>query len=217
MKSFLALTLAVTSFSSFAFEKNATLDLTNVYGNNDVGLYEVIIEFTSKKTLSESSLKTASTYDDGSVTCTTSAEFEIGTMKLTMINKKTELPKSFTKKIMATVSYQSANEVCITSLETFTGVQLSYSSLGIDSIVLPVQAPLNYKEVLVYLAPYSGFFELKTGIQIANNKLVVNPSALMTEANVLELNAHHANLSYFVVAKNESGSLSLANGLTPLE
>lgn len=217
MKSFLALTLAVTSFCSFAFERSATLDLTKVYGNNNAGLYTVLVKFASKKTLSESSLKSELVYDDGNVNCKTSAAFEIGEMKLTLIDKKDGYTKSYTKQIVATVTHTSPSEKCIATLDTFSGSQITYASLGINSINLPVKAPLNYKSVQANLAPFSGFFELNTEIQVINGKLVVNPSDLLSERSALELNSNHTNLSYYIQATGDAGSLSLANGLTPLE
>ncbi|MEA9358116.1 hypothetical protein SHI21_17920 [Bacteriovorax sp. PP10] len=217
MKSLLALTLAVTSFTTFAFDRSTTLDLTNVYGNNNAGLYDVIVEFAPKTTLSESSLTEELVYDDGYVNCKTSASFDIGEMRLTLITKKDGYTKSYTKKVVATVTQTSPSEKCIATLETLSGAQVTYSSLGINSITLPVKAPLNYKKVEANLAPFSGFLRLNTEIKTVNGKLVVNPSDLLTEANVLELNANHANLSYYVQATGEAGSLSLASGLAPLE
>lgn len=217
MKSFLALTLVVTSFSALAFERSGTLDLTNVYGNNNAGLYAVVVEFASKTSPSESSLKSELVYDDGNVNCKTSAAFDIGEMRLTLIDKKDGYTKSYTKKVVATVTHTSPSEKCIATLRTFSGSQVTYASLGIDSIILPVRAPFNYKSVQANLAPFSGFFELNTKIQAVNGKLVVDPSDLLTEANILELNSNHSNLSYYVEAKGDAGSLSLASGLTPLE
>lgn len=217
MKSLLALTLVVTSFSSFAFERTASLDLRNVYGNNNAGLYDVATEFTSKKTLSESSLKSELVYDDGYIICKTSATFEVGEMRLTLVDKKDGYTKSYTKKLVATVTHTSPTEECTATLKTFTGSQVSYSSLGINSITLPAKAPLNYKTIEASLAPFSGFFELNTEIKVVNGKLVVDPSDLLSEENVLELNANHANLSYYVQATSDAGSLSLASGLTPLQ
>lgn len=217
MKSFLALALVVTSFSSFAFERSATLDLTNVYGNINAGLYDVVVEFASKKTPSESSLKTETIYDDGNVNCRTSAAFDIGEMRLTLINKKDGHTKSYTKNIVATVSHTSPSEKCIATLNTFRGAQVSYASLGINSINLQVKAPKNYTAVIAHLAPFSGFFELKTDIQVVDGKLVVDPSNLLSEESTLELNSNHSNLSYYVQATGDTGSLSLASGLTPLE
>lgn len=217
MKTILVLALAVTSFSSLAFERNATLDLENVYGNNNVGLYNVVVEFASKKTLSESSLSTELVYDDGSVNCITSALFDIGEMKLTLIDKKDGYTKSYVKKITAQIKHTSPTEKCIATLEDFTGKQVTYADLGIQSITLPVKAPKNYKSVLINLAPYSGFFELNTTIKSVNGKLAVDPSNLLAEGSVLELNSRHENLTYYVQAISDSGSLSLASGLTPLE
>lgn len=217
MKSFLALTLVVTSFSSFAFDRSATLDLTNIYGNNNAGLYDVIVEFSPKTTLSESSLTETLVYDDGYVNCKTSASFDIGEMRLTLITKKDGYTKSYTKKIVATVTQTSPSEKCTATLETLSGEQTTYSSLGINSIILPVKAPLNYKKVEANLAPFSGFLSLNTEIKAVNGKLTVNPSDLLTEAKILELNSNHTNLSYYVQATGEAGSLSLASGLTPLE
>ena len=217
MKSLLALTLVVTSFSSFAFERTASLDLTNVYGNTNAGNYDVAVEFASKKTLSESPLKSELVYDDGYIICKTSATFEVGEMRLTLIDKKDGYTKSYTKKLSATVTHTSPTEVCSATLKTFTGSQVSYSSLGINSITLPVKAPLNYKTIVADLAPFSGFFELNTEVKAVNGKLVVDPSNLLSEANVLKLNAHHENLSYYVQATSDAGSLSLASGLIPLQ
>ena len=217
MKSLLALTLVVTSFSSFAFERTASLDLTNVYGNTNAGNYDVAVEFASKKTLSESPLKSELVYDDGYIICKTSATFEVGEMRLTLIDKKDGYTKSYTKKLVATVTHSSATEKCTATLETFSGTKIAYSSLGINSITLPVKAPKNYKLVQANLAPFSGFLELKTVISAVNGKLVVDPKDLLTEENIVELNANHANLSYYIQATSDTGSLSLASGLTPLE
>lgn len=217
MKSFLALALLVTSVSSFAFEKNAVLDLTNVYGNNNAGLYDVKVEFASKKSLSESSLKTETIYDDGMVNCKTTAAFEVGQMRLTLVNKKDGYTKSYTKNIVATLTHTSPSEKCTATLDTFKGTQVSYASLGINSINLQVKAPKNYTAVLANLAPFSGFLELNTDIQVVDGKLVLDPSNLLSEESALELNSNHSNLSYYVQATGDAGSLSLASGLTPLE
>jgi len=217
MKSLLALTLVLTSISTFAFERKATLDLTNVYGNNNAGSYDVITEFASKNSLSESSLTSELVYDDGNVNCVTSARFEIGEMRLTLIDKKDGYTKSYTKKLVATVTHSSATEKCTATLETFSGTKIAYSSLGINSITLPVKAPKNYKLVQANLAPFSGFLELKTVISAVNGKLVLDPKDLLTEEDIIELNANHANLSYYIQATSDTGSLSLASGLTPLE
>jgi hypothetical protein len=217
MKTFLALALVVTSFSSFAFERSATLDLTKIYGNINAGLYDVVVEFASKKTLSESSLKTETVYDDGNVSCKTSAAFDVGEMRLTLINKKDGYIKSYTKNIVANVTRISPSENCIANLNTFRGTQISYASLGINSINLQVKAPKNYKSIIAHLAPFSGLFELKTDIQVVDGKLVIDPSNLLSEESILELNSNHSNLSYNIQATSDAGSLSLANGLTPLE
>jgi hypothetical protein len=217
MKSFLALTLVVTSFSSFAFEKSSILDLSKIYGNNNAGKYDVVVKFTSKKTPSESSLESALIYGDGMVNCITSAVFNIGEMKLTLIDKKDGYTKSYTKLVTGTVTHTSPSEKCTATLDTFSGSQVTYSSLGINSIILPVKAPANYKSVNAYLAPFSGFFELNTDIQVVDGKLVVNPTDLLTEQSVLELNSNRTNLTYYIQATGDTGSLSLANGTISLK
>ena len=217
MKSFLALALVLTSINTFAFEKKATLDLTQVYGNHNAGLYEVTAAFTKKTTPSESSLTTKKVYDDGYFYCTTTAQFDVGQMDVTLVNKKTGWVKNVTKKIVASISRKSQDDNCITDLEGFSGEQLTISSLGLDQIVLPVAAPVNYDSVVVYLAPYAASFKLNANVEIAGDKLSVNPAELLNEKNVMQSNANNAVMTYFLVAKNGHAGLSLANGSTSLK
>ena len=217
MKSFLALALVLTSINSFAFEKKATLDLTQVYGNFNAGLYEVSAVFIKKTTPSESSLTTKKIYDDGYIFCTTSAQFDVGQMNVTVLNKKTGWVKNVTKKIIAQISRKSVDDNCITDLEEFSGQQLTVSSLGLEEITLPVAAPTNYESVIVYLAPYAASFKLNLNAKIAGDKLIVDPSNVLNEQTVMQSNSGNSVLTYFLVARSEYSGLSLANGSTPLK
>lgn len=214
MKSFLAVALVLTSFSTFAFEKNATLDLTNVYGNLNAGLYEVNVSFTKKTTLSKSSITTKQIYDDGMVNCTTSAQFEIGEMKALLVNKKAGWTKNITKKIVATVSVKSADENCISDLSVLAGEQMTYSSLNIGPVTLPVAAPAKFETVQAHLAPFAATFFLNASIEVVGNELVLDPSNMLDEGNVMETNSNNSVLNYFVTANSSDSALSLANGTT---
>lgn len=217
MKSFLTMTLVLASFSAFSFEKKATLDLTNVYGNLNAGLYEVSVSFTPKTTLSKSSINTKQVYDDGMVTCTTSAQFEIGEMSTTLINRRAGWTKNIVKKVIATVSKSSEDANCITDLAALAGAQITHTTLNLDAIRLPVAAPLNYDYIVAHLSPFAATLSLNAAIEIENDQLVLDPSNMLDEASVMENNKNNAVLTYFVTANTPGTGLSLANGTTVLE
>lgn len=214
MKMMLSIALLLASVSSFAFEQKATLDFTNLYGNTNAGLYEMKANLTAKKSVSETTLSFGTHRDDNDLYCVTTAKFEIGEMNFTLTNKKDGWSKNITKKVFATISNQSSDESCETNLEAFSGNQVIYATLGLgEPIALPVKAPFDYDSVGVYLAPFNGYLYLNAQVAVKGEKLVINPSDLLTKGSILSTNTQNSSVTYYVFAQKEGTSLSLGTGL----
>lgn len=214
MKTFLTLALLAISASVSAFEQTATLDFSNLYGKTDAGVYEMKVTFTPKTTNSESTLSFNTHQDDGWFTCTTTASFEIGEMNFSLVNVKNGWTKNITRKISAGVSNQVDGTECDTSIEKLAGKQVVYSLIGLqEPIVLDVKAPFEYKSVGVYLAPFNGYLNLESDLTVVGNKLVLNPSELLTARSILPMNANNSSVTYYVYAVDGATTLSLGTGL----
>lgn len=214
MKTILALSLMLISLNISAYEQKVSLDFTNLYGPTNAGLYEMKVNFIAKKTLSKSTLSFDTVRDDNDLYCVTTASFEVGVMDFSLTNVKTGWTKNISKTIIASISTQSDNETCETDIEKFTGNQRVYALLGLnEAILLPVKAPFDYETVEVYLAPFNGYLNLQTNIEVDGDKLVINPSELFTARSIQTTNAYNSSVTYFVYAQQEATTLSLGTGL----
>lgn len=213
MKKFLALALLSLSFNTQAFDQLAKLDFSNLYGNTNAGIYEMKVSFEPKKSISTSGLTFSTHRDDNDLYCVTTATFEVGTMNMSVVNVLNGWTTSVTKKVSASVSIQSEDETCETNIEKLAGKQALYASLSLDAITLPVKAPFDYKTVGMYLAPFNGYLYLNSTVEVNGDKLVVNPSELLTEASIKTSNTNNASVTYYVFATKEATTLSLGTGL----
>lgn len=214
MKTFLGFLALTLSLNVSAYVRDAELNFSNVYGNTNVGEFLVKVEFSPKKTLSVSSLTNNLVRDDNDLYCVTSANFEIGEMNFYLVNKTTGWAKVLKKKITASVSSQSETSECNNDINQFAGAQALYATLGInEAITLPTKAPFDYETVGVHLAPFNGYLYLNANVVVENNKLVVDPSNLLTKETIEATNTTNESVSYFLFARKESSTLSLAVGL----
>lgn len=219
MKTILGLLALTLSLNVSAYVRDAELDFSNVYGNTNVGEFLVKVEFSPKKTLSVSSLTNNTVRDDNDLYCVTNATFEIGEMNFFLVNKTTGWAKIMKKKITASVSSQSTTAECNNDINQFAGAQAVYATLGLnEAIALPVKKlPFDYESVGVHLAPFNGYLYLNANITVENNKLVLDPSNLLTKETIEATNTNNDTMSYFLFAKKEATTLSLAVGLVDLK
>ena len=219
MRTFLSLAIfAITiSASASSFEGTAQLDFSNVYGNTNVGIYEMKVGFTPKTSISESKLSFNIHQDDGYFTCNTSANFKIGTLNFSLKNLVTGESTFVNEVIIASVGKQFDGQVCDENILDLGGNQTLYALTGPkDAIVLNVKAPFDYKMVGVYLSPFNGYLNLKGNLMINGDKLLLNPSKLLTMDSILSTNSGHLTATYYVFAQKEATSLSLATGMVDL-
>ncbi|AUN98196.1 hypothetical protein C0V70_08775 [Bacteriovorax stolpii] len=213
MKTMLSLALLLTSISSFAFEQKATLDFTNTYANTNAGLYEMTVNLSAKKTVSETTLSFSTHRDDNDLFCVTTANFEVGEMNFKLADKNTGWTKNITKKVFASITHQSDDETCETNLEKFAGSTNLYASLSLEgAIALPVKAPFDYTSVGVWLSPFNGYLYLNANVEVKGTKLSLDPSELLTSRSILSTNVDNKAVGYFVYASKEATTLSLAVG-----
>lgn len=218
MKTILATALLSLSLNVMAFEQRAILDFSNLYGNTNAGVYEMTAELTPKKTLSESALSYSTRQDDGQFSCTTTASFEIGEMNFTLKNIKDGKIINIKNQVFAGVSKTTDGYDCDSTIEDLAGEQVVYSQIGPKGpIALDVVAPFDYKSVGVYLAPFNGYLNLPVNVKIAGDKLVINPSKLLTEKLILDNNTQNSSVTYYVFAQKDATTLSLGTGLIKFE
>ncbi len=214
MKTFLASALIAMSLNTFAFEQSAALDFSNLYGNTNAGVYEMTAKFTPKTTKSESTLSFSVRQDDGYFTCSTTANFEIGQMDLTLKNTLNGKTYKVSNPVFAGVSKTVDGQECDTSIENLAGIQSVYAQIAPkNAIALDVVAPFDYKSVAVWLAPFNGYLYLVSDLSIVGNKLVMDPSNLLTKESILSNNTQNASVTYYVFAQKEATQLSLGTGL----
>lgn len=213
MKTVLFLTGFIININVYAFTQTAKLDFTNLYGNTDAGVYNMAVSFVPKTTPSVSFLNFSTHHDDGINYCVTEAKFEIGTMKFVLTDKQMWQFEKY-KTVFAVITQQSEDATCVTELSQFSGRQTLYAQIGLDqAILLPVKAPYDFKTVTVWLAPFNGYLTLATDIAAVNGELIVDPSKLLTEDNIVSQNKNNASVTYYVTANKQNTSLSLGSGL----
>ena len=218
MKTLFTIGLLLFSLKSFAFSQSAILDFSKLYGNTDAGVIEASVTFSPKMNVSRSDLATTSRHDDGMIFCVTSAQFDLGEMTMTLVNNKTGWTKSFTKKIIGTLSTENEGEVCNATIEDFAGKQVLYSLTGLgQAIELPVKAPFEYTSVGMYLEPFNGYLYLEADVVVDHDMLKIRPSKLLTADSITTRNQQNASVTYYVFAKNEVSTLSLGTGLVKFE
>lgn len=214
MKTFLASALLALSFNVSAFEQSAILDFSKLYGKTNVGVYQMTAKFTQKTTKSESTLSFNVHQDDGYFTCNTTANFEIGQLEVTLKNIGNGKTYKVSNPVIAGVTKTVDGQECDTSIENLAGKQIVYSQIGPKTaILLDVAAPYDYEAVGVWLAPFNGYLNLESDLTVVGNKLVMDPSDLLTKRSILSTNTQNASVTYYVFAQKESTTLSLGNGL----
>lgn len=215
MKMFAALSLLVLSVSAFALEHSAKADFTSLYNGFNAGAYKVNVKLVSKPSLSKSEITTLVRRFDNDLNCTTSAKFEVGEMTMTVAQRGHNWKKVLTQKIYGEVTHTVDGTECDLSLENLAGQKSLYITLSPveGALALPVKAPAGYSKVQVYLAPFAGFLNSATNVEITGNSLVIDPSELLSERIIYPMNVHNADKLYFYVQATEgSTGLSLANG-----
>ena len=218
MKTLLTMATLSMSFNIFALERSVTLDFSNLYGNTNAGIYEMKVNFIPKTTKSESTLDFHISNDDGYYSCTTSANFEIGKESLTLTNKNNGEVQKFETIIFGSVSSVVDGEDCDTSIDKLKGTQGLYSRVGFNKpFLLNVKAPFDYQAVGVYLEPFNGYLNIEADLSISGNKLVLDPSNLLTERSVMPLNDYNSSVTYYVYATKDTTTLSLGTGLIKFE
>lgn len=213
MKTALFILGFIININVYAFTQSTTLDFTNLYGNTNAGKYEMNVTFTPKVTQSVSSLSFSTHRDDNDLYCVTSAKFEVGQMLFTLKDVQSGWTFQTAKTLEGSVSYQSDSETCEKDLSKFSGNLSLYTSLSLQEITLPVKAPFDYVKVGTYLAPFNGYLYLNAEIKTSAGQLVIDPSKLLTEKNILSQNKQNASVTYYVFATKEATTLSLGNGL----
>ena len=218
MKSLIACALLMTTFNIFAFERTTSLDLRNLYASTNAGEYIIKVEFTAKTSKSESTLSFSTRQDDGITYCTTSAYFDIGTMKFSMINKKTGETTNIVSPVVGSVYSTVESSECDTSIEKFQGKQIVYSQVGLKNpIALNTKAPFDYKSVEIYIQPFNGYLNVEADLVVSENKLILDPSELMTERSIMPRNSYNSTVTYYVYAQKEAETLSLGTGLVKFD
>ena len=221
MKMFATLGLFALSLSAFALEHSAKLDLTSLYNNINAGAYKVTVKLVSKPTLSQSGITTQISRDDNDYSCTTTAAFEVGEMTFSVTQIGTNWKKVTTQKVYGQVTHTVDGQTCDLSLENLAGQKSLHISVSpVEGIlVLPVKAPAGYSRVQTYLAPFAGYLYSMANVEIEGNKLVVDPSEILSERNLYPMmNSYNAfKLYYYVSAIEGSSGLSLGNGSVPLQ
>lgn len=214
MKRLTTLALLALSMSSFAFEQTAELDFSSLYGKFDAGTYKVDVKLSSKKTLSEGSVKTSIHHNDGYFTCTTSAKFEIGEMTYSVKQNGSEWKKTGTHTIFGEVLHTVDGKECDLSYDNFIGNKNLYASISLKSpFTLPVAAPAGYEDVQAYLNPFAGYLYLKVDIHQEGDFLVLDPSEILNAEHIYRSNENNASkFYYYVQTRKGPSSLSLGNG-----
>lgn len=214
MKTILFITSLFLNINVYAFTQNATLDFTNLYNGTNAGKYEMSVTFISKATPSVGALKFSTHRDDNDLYCVTEAQFEIGQMSFSLVDVKTGWNFTMSKTVLATVSHQSDDEVCVTDMNFFAGKQTLWAQVGVNQAInLPVAAPAGYERIGAYLSPFNGYLNLDADLNVANGLLVVNPSQLLTAKSINSQNTQNASVTYYVFASKDSTTLSLGTGL----
>ncbi|MCM2351011.1 MAG: hypothetical protein NDI69_13400 [Bacteriovoracaceae bacterium] len=213
MKKLTTLALLTLSMSSFAFEQTAELDFSSLYGKLDAGTYKVDVKLSSKKTLSEGTIKTSIHHNDGDFTCTTAAKFEIGEMTYLVKQNGSEWKKTGTHTLFGEILH-TVDGKCDLSYDNFIGNKNLYASISFKSpITLPVAAPAGYDNVEAYLTPFAGYLYLKVDVHQEGDFLVMDPSEILGEEHIYSSNESNASkFYYYVQSRKGPSSLSLGTG-----
>ncbi|MBY0415317.1 MAG: hypothetical protein K2Q18_14190 [Bdellovibrionales bacterium] len=210
MKTILALCPLVTSLNTFAFEKTATLDFTNLYGKTNLGHYDVKVTFNEKKTQSVGELSTYVLPDDGDIYCETTVAYNVGDIVMTITDRESGWSKTFTEVVTASQSAKTLGDECNTDLAQFVGKQTLYTRFNIGSYTkLNEVAFKGYEGIAAHFNPFNGYLLLNAEANVVNGKLVVDASEILSERSISETNINNNEVTYYVYAYKKASTLSL--------
>lgn len=220
MKLFTTLALLTLSLNSLALERSSELDFTALYGNLDAGIYDLNVKLVAKKSSSVGKVATKVSRFDNDYSCTTSAEFEVGELRYSLVKRGTAWKKDGIKKIISYINYTVEGTECDTALENLAGNQMMQASISLNEspFTLPVAVPNGYETIEAYIAPFSSYLNLSVMAELKNGKLIIDPKEALTSENIDQSNPYNRYQTYYYVyAKQGMGHLSLKGGHAELK